>query len=170
MLQLLAKANTEYKCLQQLGQWTTKNPSSELLGVQSKFDVLQTQSLHYWLNIISWNTNYNRHQKMRKQLRIPLGFLNLTKMKTGLSMVLNSTTAPIAGWVGNGTRCTKWQSISKELARTAIHNLMVSIRNPTWHLMILLMVDCQIFSQAKTDNYAITYPIAFHHHSYPTTA
>jgi hypothetical protein len=43
MLQLLAKADSEYKCLLQLGQWTTKNKSSELLGLQSKFDVLQNQ-------------------------------------------------------------------------------------------------------------------------------
>jgi hypothetical protein len=43
MLQLLAKADSNYKRLLQLGQWTTKNPSSELLGLQSKFDVLQTQ-------------------------------------------------------------------------------------------------------------------------------
>jgi hypothetical protein len=43
MLQLLAKADSEYKRLVQLGQWTTKNKSSELLGLQSKFDVLQTQ-------------------------------------------------------------------------------------------------------------------------------
>jgi hypothetical protein len=43
MLQLLAKADSEYKRLVQLGQWTTKNKSSELFGLQSKFNVLQTQ-------------------------------------------------------------------------------------------------------------------------------
>ncbi len=43
LLQLLAKADSEYKHLVQLGQWTTKKKSSELLGLQSKFDVLQTQ-------------------------------------------------------------------------------------------------------------------------------
>jgi hypothetical protein len=43
MLQLLAKADSEYKRLLQLGQWTTKSKSSELLGLQSKFDVLHNQ-------------------------------------------------------------------------------------------------------------------------------
>jgi hypothetical protein len=43
MLQLLAKADSEYKRLLQLGQWTTKHKSSDLLGLQSKFDILQTQ-------------------------------------------------------------------------------------------------------------------------------
>jgi hypothetical protein len=43
MLQLLAKADSEFKRLQHLGQWTTKNKASKLLGLQSKFDVLQTQ-------------------------------------------------------------------------------------------------------------------------------
>jgi hypothetical protein len=32
ILQLLARADTEYKLLLSLGQWTTKNKSSELLG------------------------------------------------------------------------------------------------------------------------------------------
>jgi len=31
ILQLLARADTEYKLLLSLGQWTTKNKSSELL-------------------------------------------------------------------------------------------------------------------------------------------
>ncbi len=43
MLQLLAKADSEFKRLQHLGQWTTKNKASELLGLQSRFDVLQSQ-------------------------------------------------------------------------------------------------------------------------------
>ncbi len=43
MLQLLAKADSEYKRLLQLGQWTTKHKSSKLLGLQAKFDTLQTQ-------------------------------------------------------------------------------------------------------------------------------
>jgi DUF438 domain-containing protein len=43
MLQLLAKVESEYKRLVQLGQLTTKNKSSELLRLQAKFDVLQTQ-------------------------------------------------------------------------------------------------------------------------------
>jgi hypothetical protein len=43
VLQLLARANSEYKRLQILGQWTTKNKSSELLGLQAKFDTLQVQ-------------------------------------------------------------------------------------------------------------------------------
>ncbi len=43
VLQLLARANSEYKRLQILGQWTTKNKSSELLGLQAEFDTLQVQ-------------------------------------------------------------------------------------------------------------------------------
>jgi outer membrane murein-binding lipoprotein Lpp len=43
IIQLLAHANSEYKCLVQLGQWTTKQKSSELLGLQAKIDHLQTQ-------------------------------------------------------------------------------------------------------------------------------
>jgi hypothetical protein len=43
VLQLLAKADSEYKCLKMLGQWMTKNKASELLGLQAKFDVFQTQ-------------------------------------------------------------------------------------------------------------------------------
>jgi hypothetical protein len=43
MLQLLARADSEYKRLHQLGQWITKNKSSELLGLQAKLDLLQNQ-------------------------------------------------------------------------------------------------------------------------------
>jgi hypothetical protein len=43
ILQLLAKADSEYKRLLQLGQWTTKNKASDLIGLQSKFDTLQVQ-------------------------------------------------------------------------------------------------------------------------------
>jgi hypothetical protein len=43
MLQLLARANTEYKRLLHLNQWNTKNKTSELLGLQAKFDNLQIQ-------------------------------------------------------------------------------------------------------------------------------
>jgi hypothetical protein len=43
VLQLLAKADSEYKCLKMLGQWTTKNKASELLGLQAKFDLFQAQ-------------------------------------------------------------------------------------------------------------------------------
>jgi hypothetical protein len=43
VLQLLAKADSEYKRLKMLGQWMTKNKASELLGLQAKFDVFQTQ-------------------------------------------------------------------------------------------------------------------------------
>jgi hypothetical protein len=43
MLQLLARAGSEYKRLHQLGQWTTKHKASELMGLQAKFDLLQTQ-------------------------------------------------------------------------------------------------------------------------------
>jgi hypothetical protein len=44
MLQLLARADSEYKRLHQLRQWTTKHKESELMGLQAKFDLLQTQS------------------------------------------------------------------------------------------------------------------------------
>ena len=43
VIQLLAKADSEYKRLKMLGQWTTKNKTSELLGLQAKFDVFQEQ-------------------------------------------------------------------------------------------------------------------------------
>jgi hypothetical protein len=41
VIQLLARADSEYKRLKMLGQWTTKNKASELLGLQAKFDVFQ---------------------------------------------------------------------------------------------------------------------------------
>jgi hypothetical protein len=43
VIQLLAKADSEYKRLKMLGQWTTKNKASELLGLQAKFDTFQEQ-------------------------------------------------------------------------------------------------------------------------------
>jgi len=33
VLQLLSRVDSEFKCLQHLGQWTTKNKASELLGL-----------------------------------------------------------------------------------------------------------------------------------------
>jgi hypothetical protein len=61
MLQLLAKADSEYKRLLQLGQWTTKNKSSELLGLQSKFDRLQNQ----------FHALLADHSKLKSQQLIP---------------------------------------------------------------------------------------------------
>jgi hypothetical protein len=43
IMQLLARVDTEYKGLQQLGQWMTKNQSTELIGLQAEFDVLKLQ-------------------------------------------------------------------------------------------------------------------------------
>jgi hypothetical protein len=43
MLQLLARADSEYKRLYQLGQWTTKNKASDLMGLPAKLDILQSQ-------------------------------------------------------------------------------------------------------------------------------
>jgi hypothetical protein len=43
VIQLLAKADSEYKRLQMLGQWTAKNKASELLGLQAKCDIMQAQ-------------------------------------------------------------------------------------------------------------------------------
>jgi hypothetical protein len=43
IMQILAKADSEYKRLLQLGQWTTKNKTSDLLGLQAKYDILQHQ-------------------------------------------------------------------------------------------------------------------------------
>jgi hypothetical protein len=43
ILKLLARADSEYKRIKMLGQWTTKNKESELLGLQAKFDVMQSQ-------------------------------------------------------------------------------------------------------------------------------
>lgn len=43
ILQLLAKPDSEYIRLVQLDRWTTKNKPIELIGLQSKFDVLQIQ-------------------------------------------------------------------------------------------------------------------------------
>jgi hypothetical protein len=60
MLQLLTKVNSEYKCLLQLGQWTTKNKTYKLLGLQAKFDVLQMQFTPSWLNTTKLKT-INHH-------------------------------------------------------------------------------------------------------------
>ncbi len=43
VLQLLAKADSEYKRLILLNQWTTKNKSSELLGLQAELKTLNHQ-------------------------------------------------------------------------------------------------------------------------------
>jgi hypothetical protein len=43
IIQLLARADSEYKRLVQLGQWTAKQKSSKLLGLQAKINQLQTQ-------------------------------------------------------------------------------------------------------------------------------
>ena len=61
MLQLLARADSEYKRLVQLGQWTTKNKTSELLGLQAKFDVLQTQ----------FHTLMAEHSKLKSNKPLP---------------------------------------------------------------------------------------------------
>jgi hypothetical protein len=41
IIQSLARADSKYKHLTQLKQWTTKQKSSELLGLQAKLDSLQ---------------------------------------------------------------------------------------------------------------------------------
>jgi hypothetical protein len=43
IIQLLAHADSEFKRPTVLGQWKTKAKSSEMLGFQAKFDLLQTQ-------------------------------------------------------------------------------------------------------------------------------
>ena len=43
IMQLLAWADSEFKRLTVLGQWKTKAKSSEFLGLQAKFDLLQAQ-------------------------------------------------------------------------------------------------------------------------------
>jgi hypothetical protein len=43
VIQLIARADSKYKHLKMLNQWKTKNKASELLGLQAKFDVIQTQ-------------------------------------------------------------------------------------------------------------------------------
>jgi hypothetical protein len=43
IMQLLAKADSEYKQLCQLGQWATRNKSSGLIGLQAEFDTLKLQ-------------------------------------------------------------------------------------------------------------------------------
>ncbi len=43
MLQLLARADSEYKCLTQLGHLSTKHKNSDLLGLQARFETLQMQ-------------------------------------------------------------------------------------------------------------------------------
>jgi hypothetical protein len=43
ILQLLPRADSEYKRVMLLQQWTMKKKSSDLLGLQAKFDTLQTQ-------------------------------------------------------------------------------------------------------------------------------
>jgi len=42
-MQLLAEVDSELKRLTVLGQWKTKAKTSELLGLQAKFDILQAQ-------------------------------------------------------------------------------------------------------------------------------
>jgi hypothetical protein len=43
IMQLLAKADSEYKHLCQLGQWTTRNKTNDFIGLQAEFDTLKMQ-------------------------------------------------------------------------------------------------------------------------------
>jgi hypothetical protein len=72
----------------QLGQWTTKNPSSELLGLQSKFDVLQTQ----------FHTLLTEHNKLKQ--KPPPGAGKTTEKPTGIPKPEENETRTIDG--------TKW--------------------------------------------------------------
>jgi hypothetical protein len=43
IMQLLARADSEYKRLCQLGQWAMRNKSNDLIGLQAEFDTLKLQ-------------------------------------------------------------------------------------------------------------------------------
>ncbi len=43
IIQILAKANSEYNCLLLLNQWGTKNKGSELLCLQAELNTLKSQ-------------------------------------------------------------------------------------------------------------------------------
>jgi hypothetical protein len=59
ILQLLARVDLEYKRLVQLGQWTTKNKTSDLLGLQASLDTLKSQ----FTALLSENTKLKSKQQ-----------------------------------------------------------------------------------------------------------
>jgi hypothetical protein len=61
--QLLAHADSEYKRLVQLGQWTTKNKASNLLGLQASLNTLKSQ----FTALLSWCTKLKNKQQQQQQ-------------------------------------------------------------------------------------------------------
>jgi len=80
ILQLLTRADSEYKRLMRLQQWTTKNKSSDLLGLQAKFDTLQTQ----FMALLTKHTKLkNKQQQTNKLTSAPKPEENEEQMVNG---------------------------------------------------------------------------------------
>jgi hypothetical protein len=81
-IQLLARADSEYKQLTVLGQWKTKAKSSELLGLQAKFDILQAQ-------FVALLANQNKPPPNQSETNCPTGQLRPEEKET---RIINGTT------------------------------------------------------------------------------
>ncbi len=67
MLQLLARADSEYKCLTQLGHLSTKHKNSDLLGLQARFETLLNSRTNNNPSRINQRENQNQ-RKTRSEL------------------------------------------------------------------------------------------------------
>jgi hypothetical protein len=69
VLQILARADSEYKSVQHLGQWTTKNKASELLGLQADLITCNYNSMHWLLSMPGVRQNLLQLQTNLKVLQ-----------------------------------------------------------------------------------------------------
>jgi len=152
ILQLLAWADSEYKRLSQLGQWETKNKSGNLLGLQAKFDVLQSHFVAFSRNIPNYKTN-----SLPNPINLKVN-LNQRRKKNALSMARNGITVQIAELVAVGIKLTKQANTKRASVNQNPAKAMMQKTNSRLlqHPTMLNMALIRIFSLAKTANYAFT--------------
>ena len=137
-----------------LQQWTTKNKSSDLLGLQAKFDTLQTQ----FMALLTKRTKLkNKQQQTNKLTGAPKPEENGNRWSTAKSGTTVQNVCPAVA----GTKHICQNSTNQ--AQDAIRGkIKIKMHHLTLDCMTLVMV--RIFCLAKNDNYAITQPdITFSH-------
>jgi hypothetical protein len=152
LLQLLARADSKYKRLSQLGQWETKNKSSDLLGLQAKFDVLQSQ----FLALLSEHSKLQNKQlsESNKPKGEPKQEENEERIVNGEKWYYCMNCRTGRRW----NKLTKQANTKRESVNPKQVTPMVQTTNsrllqpPTMPVMALI----RIFSLAKTANYAFT--------------
>jgi hypothetical protein len=151
-LQLLARADSKYTRLSQLGQWETKNKSSDLLGLQAKFDVLQSQ----FLALLSEHSKLQNKQlsESNKPKGEPKQEENEERIVNGEKWYYCMNCRTGRRW----NKLTKQANTKRESVNPKQVTPMVQTTNsrllqpPTMPVMALI----RIFSLAKTANYAFT--------------